>query len=188
MLGTIHFIITHSFLHKIIYTSKIIFSEWIKKMKEQHQISKVRRCTTTTHKGFYLELHSPVKSTGGERDSRPNQENFFRPFRSKDEPRGVKLWRGVICGEMVGIERQLDTITFISPRVVAQPGRPPDGCNGPHKNKSCYMLPWWPASPIAFQRLSSPDASILKILYDVQWRELKGTTTYISIVINFFIQ
>ena len=98
-------------------------------------------------------------------------------------------WRGVICGEMVGIERQLDTITFISPRVVvAQPGRPPDGCNGPHKNKSCYMLPWWPASPIAFQRLSSPDASILKILYDVQWRELKGTTTYISIVINFFIQ
>ena len=86
-------------------------------------------------------------------------------------------WRGVICGEMVGIERQLDAITFISPRVVAQPGRPPDGCNGPHKNKSCYMLPWWwPASPIAFQRLSSPDASILKILYDVQWRELKGTT------------
>ena len=60
-------------------------------MKEQHQISKVRRCTTTTHKGFYLELHSPVKSTGGERDSRPNQENFFRPFRSKDEPHGVKL-------------------------------------------------------------------------------------------------
>ena len=143
-------------------------------MKEQHQISKVRRCTTTTHKGFYLELHSPVKSTGGERD-RPNQRIFLDHLDRKMS-HVAWSWRGVICGEMVGIERQLDTITFISPRVVAQPGRPPDGCNGPHKNKSCYMLPWWPASPIAFQRLSSPDASILKILYEVQWRELKGTT------------
>ena len=48
------------------------------------------------------------------------------------------------------------------------------------------MLPWWPASPIAFQRLSSPDASILKILYEVQWRELKGTTYLNFYVYQFF--
>ena len=129
------------------------------------------------------KLHSPVKSIGGDR---PNQRIFLDHLDRKMS-HVAWSWRGVICGEMVGIERQLDTITFISPRVVAQPGRPPDGCNGPHKNKSCYMLPWWPASPIAFQRLSSSDASILKILYDVQWRELKGTTTYIFLLLSIFL-
>ena len=82
------------------YTSKIIFSEWIKKMKEQHQISKVRRCTTTTHKGFYLELHSPVKSTGGERD-RPNQRIFLDHLDRKMSHMAWS-WRGVICGETWG--------------------------------------------------------------------------------------
>ena len=62
---------------------------------------------------------------------------------------------------MVGIERQLDTITFISPRVA--PGRPL-GAMAPTRTKVAAA---WPASPIAFQRLS-PDASILKILYVVR--------------------
>ena len=72
---------------------------------------------------------------------------------------------------MVGIERQLDTITFISPRVA--PGRPL-GAMAPTRTKAAAA---WPASPIAFQRLS-PDASILKILYVV--RRTTMTSDYYS--------
>ena len=107
--------------------SKSIFNIYLWKYCLGFHVSKVK---TTNPKGSNLKATFLDRGVSSKIHGR--FQNFLRPFRSKRWDTWLLLWirRGVICGEMVGIGRQLDTITFISPRVA------PGWVHWPPKNKS----------------------------------------------------